>query len=85
MEVPRLGVKSELQLLLAYTTATATSDLIRVCDPHHSSRQRQILNSLSEARNQTLNLMVASWIHCHCAMTGTPVPCLLISALKCTS
>ena len=32
MEVPRLEVKSELQLL-AYTTATATPDLSHVCDP----------------------------------------------------
>ena len=31
MEVPRLGVKSELQLL-AYTTATATLDPSRICD-----------------------------------------------------
>ena len=30
MEVPRLGVESELQLL-AYSTATATPDLRRVC------------------------------------------------------
>ena len=42
MEVPRLGVKLELQLP-AYTTATAMPDPIRVCDLHHSSRQRQIL------------------------------------------
>ena len=31
MEVPRLGVKLELQLL-AYTTAMATPDLIHICD-----------------------------------------------------
>ena len=31
MEVPRLGVQSKLQLL-AYTTATATQDPIRICD-----------------------------------------------------
>ena len=36
MEVPRLGVKLELQLP-AYTTATAISDLSRVCDLRHSS------------------------------------------------
>ena len=38
MEVPRLGVKSESQLL-AYTTTTATPDLSHVCNPHHSSWQ----------------------------------------------
>ena len=31
MEIPRLGVESELQPL-AYTTATATWDLRHVCD-----------------------------------------------------
>ena len=36
VEVPRLGVKLELQLL-AYTTATAMQDLSLVCDLHHSS------------------------------------------------
>ena len=42
MEVPRLGVHSELQLL-AYATATAMPDLSQVFDLHHSSQQRQIL------------------------------------------
>ena len=35
MEVPRLGVESELQLP-AYATATATWDLSHVCNLHHS-------------------------------------------------
>ena len=48
MEVPRLGVESELQLL-AYPTATATWDLSRICDLHLSSQQYRILNPLSEA------------------------------------
>ena len=61
MEVPRLGVKSKLQLL-AYTRATATWDPSHVCSLHHSSRQRQILNPLREARDQTYNLMVPGWI-----------------------
>ena len=52
MEVPRLGVKSELQLP-AYTRATATPDPSHVCDPHCNSQQRQILNPLSEARDPT--------------------------------
>ena len=38
MEVPRLGVKSELQLP-AYTTATVTPDLSHICELHHSSLQ----------------------------------------------
>ena len=52
VEVPRLGVKSELQLP-AYATATATQDSSSISDLHHSSQQRQILNALSEARDQT--------------------------------
>ena len=52
LEVPRLGVKSELQLL-AYTTATAMPEPSCVCDLHHSLWKRQILNPLSKARDQT--------------------------------
>ena len=64
MDIPRLGVKSEL-LPLAYATATATSDLNQVCKLHHSTQQRQILNPLSEARDQTYVLMDTSPIHFH--------------------
>ena len=48
------------------------SDPSLVCDLHHSSRQRRILNLLNKARDQTYNLMVPSLIHFHCATTGTP-------------
>ena len=61
MEVPRLGVQSELQLP-AYTTATETRDLSHVFNLHHSSRPFQILNPLSEARDRTCNLMDAGQI-----------------------
>ena len=61
MEVPRLGVESELQLS-DYTTATATPDPSCVCDLHHSSRQRRILNPLSKVRDQTPILMDTSRI-----------------------
>ena len=43
MEVPRLGIKSELQLP-AYTTAIATWDPSCIFDLYHSSWQRQISN-----------------------------------------
>ena len=46
-EVPRLGVKLELQLL-GY--ATATQDPSHVCDLHHTSWNHQMLNPLSEDR-----------------------------------
>ena len=52
MEVPRLGVESELKPL-AYTTATAMQDLNCACHLHHSSQQCWILNPLSEARDRT--------------------------------
>ena len=45
MEVPRLGVKLEIELL-AYATATATWDLNHVCNLHHSSRQCRIPDPL---------------------------------------
>ena len=61
MEVPRLGVQSEMQLP-AYATVTATQDLGIDCDLYHSSWQRQISNPLSEARDQTLILMHTSWV-----------------------
>ena len=52
MKVPRLGIESELQLL-AYARAAAMLELSRICDLHHSSQQRLILNPPSRARNQT--------------------------------
>ena len=54
VEVLRLWVKSELQLL---ATATAMWDPSQVCDLQHSLQQCQILNPLSEARTQTHILM----------------------------
>ena len=62
MEVPRLGVESELQLP-SYATATATLDPSQIYDLHHSSRKCWILNTLSEARDQTCNLTVTSRVH----------------------
>ena len=70
MEVPRVGVESELHLL-PYTTAIATQDLNRIFDIHHSSQQCWILNPLMEARDRIRNLMVPSQICFHCATTGT--------------
>ena len=61
MEFPRLGVEWELQLL-AYTTGIETPDLSLFSDLHHSSRQHQILNLLSEARDQTCVFKVASQV-----------------------
>ena len=61
MEVPRLWVQSELQLL-AYTTVTATTNLSHICDLHHKLLQRQILNPLSGARDRTCILVDLSQI-----------------------
>ena len=62
MEVPSLGVKSELRLP-AYATATAMPDPSRVFDLHHTLHQHRILNSLSKARDRTHVLMDTSWAH----------------------
>ena len=52
MEVPRLGLQSELQLP-AYTTAKVMQDLSRVCKLHHNSQQYWITDPLSEASDGT--------------------------------
>ena len=70
MEVPRLGVQLELQLP-AYARATATRDLSHICDLHHRSQQRWILNPLREARDQICNLMDTSQIRFHYTTMGT--------------
>ena len=62
MEVPKLKFELELQLL-AYTTAAATKDPSHVCNPHHSSQQRQILKALSEARDRTCIFVDNSQMH----------------------
>ena len=63
MEVPRLGVKSKLQLP-AYAIATAMPG------PSHCSQQSWILNPLSEARNQTCSIMDTSWVLNHLSHDG---------------
>ena len=71
MEVPRLGVESELELP-AYTAAIATKDSSQVCCLHHSSWQFWILNPLREARDQTCILRDTSRVHCCRATVGIP-------------
>ena len=64
MEVPRLGTESELQVP-AYATAIAPPDPSYICDLHHGLWQHQILNLLSDARDQTSILMDTSQVHYH--------------------
>ena len=82
MEVPRLGVESELHLP-AYSTAIATRDPSRVCDLHHSSQQHQIPNPLIEARDQTHILMDTCRIHLHCTTMRTPLQMVLEKPRSC--
>ena len=63
MEVPRLQGSKLSCSCRPYTTATATQDRSQVCDLHHSSWQRRILNPPSKARNQTCILRDTSWVH----------------------
>ena len=61
MEIPRLGVESELQLL-AYITAKAMQDLSDVCNLCHSSWLHWIFNPPREARDQTCIIMDTSQV-----------------------
>ena len=62
MDVPKPGVKLELQLL-ACTTATATQDLNHACNLQHSSQNPgSPTHSLSEARDGTRIFMDTSGI-----------------------
>ena len=74
MEIPKLGVESELQLL---AHATAKWDLSCVCDLHHSSGQCQIPNPLSKARDQTHILMILVGFISLIITMGTPQLCFL--------
>ena len=73
MDVPRLGVKSRLQLQ-AYTTATATAmqNLSHTCNLHHSSQQPWILNPLNEAKIKPASPWILVQFITHWATTGTP-------------
>ena len=75
IEVPSLGVELELQLL---ATATAMPDLSCICNLHYSSQQHQILNPLSQARDQTYILMDTVGLLICCATTGTPKKTVLL-------
>ena len=68
MDVPRLGVKSELQLP-AYTIATAMPNPSCVYDLHHSSQQQWILTQ-SKARDWTCILTDTGWVRYHWATMG---------------
>ena len=76
MEVPRLGVDLELQLP-AHTTVTAMEGLCHVCNLHHSLGQPQILDPLSEARDQNPILRDTSRVFFRCPTVGTPA-CLFL-------
>ena len=53
----------------------SNTDPSHICSLHHSSRQHQILNPPSEAKDGTQNLLVLSQIRFRCAKTGTPKLC----------
>ena len=73
MEVLRLRVKEELATVV-YTTAKATPDPSYICDLRLRLLQCQILNPLSEAREQTHIRRHSPyvWFLTYWATTGTP-------------
>ena len=64
--------RGRIEAEAAYTTATATQDLSRMCNLHHSSRQGQILDLLCEAKDRTCILIDTSQIHFSYATKGMP-------------
>jgi len=68
-----LGVQSQLEPPACTTTTASLWDPSLVCNLHHSLQQCWILNSLSEARDQTQDLMDTSRLHYCWAITGTPI------------
>ena len=71
MGVPRLGVVPRL--------ATATWDLSHLCNLHHSSQQRRILNPLSKAGMEPATSQVLVRFINHSATMGTPYPGLNVT------
>ena len=69
MEIPRLGVESELHLP-ACATATATLDPSHLCNLHHI-QQHWILNPLNEARDWIRVLVDSSQVCYWWSTTGT--------------
>ena len=64
MEIPRLGVKSELHLP-DYAPSHSNVEPELICGLHCSSQQRQIFNPPSEARDQICVVMDTSQV-CYC-------------------
>ena len=54
-----------------------TQDPSHVCNLHHSSRQRWILNPLRKARDRTHNLTIPSQIPFCCTTMGTPMQAVI--------
>ena len=69
VEIPRLGVESELQLP-GYTTAIAMQDPSHIFNLYHSSWQCWLPDPMTEARNWTHILMDSSRICFHCPHKG---------------
>ena len=78
MEVPRLGVESELQLP-AYTPDTAMPDPSYICHPHCSVQQCRIPNPLSTAKDQTRILKETKDGFLTCSATMGSPPCQFLT------
>lgn len=62
MQAPRLGIASELYVLL-HATARATQEKGHVCNQNQSSMQYHILNPLSNTRDPACILKDPRQIH----------------------
>ena len=81
MDVPRLGVKPQLQLPgYATATATATPNPSRICDIHPTHHNAGSLNHWARPRIEPASPWILVRFLTHGATTGTPERCdLLIS------
>ena len=79
-KVPRLGVELELQLL-AYSAAAL--DLSCIFDLCHNWQPHQILNPLSEARDQTCILTTLCWVLIPLSLSGNSTLKILNCKNKC--
>ena len=81
MDIPRLGVESELQLL-AYATARAMADLSHICNPHHCLQPCWIFLSTEQGQGLNLHPVYTGWILNPLIHNGNPRKFVTLTSLS---